>query len=396
MAVRYALPKPTEPLLDQFGKLSAPWYNYLRTRYGDDAAEEIISSLEAQIADLLARVEALEEGESARIVGPQSVSVVGSLQNGLVQLTLVNDEAKPLPVSFYATNESQEKGWRLLQPNWVPNPYADYLVDENGDYLIDENGNFLTSDDGFPINPDYLPDHNNLNGLNGGTAGEYYHLTAAEHTEVQTLVSGGTTGQFWRGDGTWSNTLVGAISVTSGATAGGAVLGADVASTTVTNGARKLFRATLPAYNNSTVSPMFIFGADTNNTASTNVINFGGLAGGTGFTAATRIVFATGSAIDTIGGTNRWEIDSTGLLYPSASLSFSIGTNSLRPLNVVSQNIIVGPNSASLGGASGVQFIGNATTVPTSNPTGGGILYVEAGALKYRGSSGTVTTIAPA
>lgn len=41
-------------------------------------------------------------------------------------------------------------------------------------------------------------------------------------------------------------------------------------------------------------------------------------------------------------------------------------------------------------------FIPNATTVPTTNPTGGGILYVEAGALKYRGSSGTVTTIAAA
>lgn len=41
-------------------------------------------------------------------------------------------------------------------------------------------------------------------------------------------------------------------------------------------------------------------------------------------------------------------------------------------------------------------FIGNATTVPTGNPTGGGFLYVEAGALKYRGSSGTVTTLGPA
>lgn len=36
------------------------------------------------------------------------------------------------------------------------------------------------------------------------------------------------------------------------------------------------------------------------------------------------------------------------------------------------------------------------TTAPTVNMTGGGILYVEAGALKYRGSSGTVTTIGPA
>lgn len=35
------------------------------------------------------------------------------------------------------------------------------------------------------------------------------------------------------------------------------------------------------------------------------------------------------------------------------------------------------------------------TTAPAT-PTGGGVLYVEAGALKYKGSSGTVTVIAPA
>ena len=47
---------------------------------------------------------------------------------------------------------------------------------------------------------------------------------------------------------------------------------------------------------------------------------------------------------------------------------------------------------------SGVKVIGiaNVTTAPTANPSGGGVLYVEAGALKYRGSSGTVTTIANA
>jgi hypothetical protein len=43
-----------------------------------------------------------------------------------------------------------------------------------------------------------------------------------------------------------------------------------------------------------------------------------------------------------------------------------------------------------------VMYIANATTVPASNPSGGGVMYVEGGALKYRGSSGTVTTIAPA
>ena len=42
----------------------------------------------------------------------------------------------------------------------------------------------------------------------------------------------------------------------------------------------------------------------------------------------------------------------------------------------------------------GVVFLANVTAAPVSNPVGGGFLYVEAGALKYRGTSGTITTIA--
>jgi hypothetical protein len=38
--------------------------------------------------------------------------------------------------------------------------------------------------------------------------------------------------------------------------------------------------------------------------------------------------------------------------------------------------------------------LSNATTPAT--PTGGGVLYVEGGALKYKGSSGTVTVVAAA
>lgn len=49
--------------------------------------------------------------------------------------------------------------------------------------------------------------------------------------------------------------------------------------------------------------------------------------------------------------------------------------------------------SGSFGTGQKVIFIANATVVPSTNPTGGGILYVESGALKYRGSSGTVTTL---
>jgi hypothetical protein len=48
------------------------------------------------------------------------------------------------------------------------------------------------------------------------------------------------------------------------------------------------------------------------------------------------------------------------------------------------------------GSGNAVIGIANASTVPTTNPTGGGVIYVEGGALKYRGSSGTITTIANA
>jgi hypothetical protein len=47
------------------------------------------------------------------------------------------------------------------------------------------------------------------------------------------------------------------------------------------------------------------------------------------------------------------------------------------------------------GGGKGVIVIANASVAPTRNIAGAGILYVEDGALKYRGSNGTVTVIAP-
>lgn len=56
----------------------------------------------------------------------------------------------------------------------------------------------------------------------------------------------------------------------------------------------------------------------------------------------------------------------------------------------------VGIRTTSYGSGAGVVGLANAVTVPTTNPSGGGVFYCEAGALKYRGSSGTVTTIAPA
>lgn len=52
--------------------------------------------------------------------------------------------------------------------------------------------------------------------------------------------------------------------------------------------------------------------------------------------------------------------------------------------------------AGSYGSGERVIFIANVTTAPTTNPAAGGLLYVNAGALTYRGSGGTVTAIAPA
>jgi hypothetical protein len=60
------------------------------------------------------------------------------------------------------------------------------------------------------------------------------------------------------------------------------------------------------------------------------------------------------------------------------------------------QNLRLG-SGGSFGGANGAaMLINNCTTPPSTNPTSGGVMYVESGALKYKGSSGTVTVIAPA
>ncbi len=72
-----------------------------------------------------------------------------------------------------------------------------------------------------------------------------------------------------------------------------------------------------------------------------------------------------------------------------------VGTNNAERVYIESGGNI-GLNGHSFGSGVKVIFIANAGTDPSTNPTGGGVLYVSSGALKYRGSSGTVTAIAPA
>lgn len=88
----------------------------------------------------------------------------------------------------------------------------------------------------------------------------------------------------------------------------------------------------------------------------------------------------------------------TGIQFSTAKI-FSIGrAGGVRGMIRLSEGgVAIGEGSASsFGGGKSVLFLANASTAPTTNPTGGGIVYCEGGALKYRGSSGTVTTIANA
>ena len=84
------------------------------------------------------------------------------------------------------------------------------------------------------------------------------------------------------------------------------------------------------------------------------------------------------------------------MVYNAATngqLRFQFGGND-RMIVDSSGNVGIGVSTF---GTSAAKVLGLANaTAPTTSPAGMGQLYVEAGALKYRGSSGTVTTIANA
>lgn len=105
-------------------------------------------------------------------------------------------------------------------------------------------------------------------------------------------------------------------------------------------------------------------------------------------TVGLAITANSGSALQLIllkdsGGNAKFEVNAAG-------------NTVFRAIPFLTASLRVGTATSDLGGGAGVISLGNATTVPTTNPTTGGVMYTEAGALKFRGSAGTVTTIAPA
>jgi hypothetical protein len=99
------------------------------------------------------------------------------------------------------------------------------------------------------------------------------------------------------------------------------------------------------------------------------------------------------------GGTALANITSGGVVRTTQTIQVAGVQNvsdGSTTINFGNKSVQLGGGTTSIGAGVGVIGITNATTVPTSNATSGGILYVEAGALKYRGSSGTITTLGAA
>jgi hypothetical protein len=120
--------------------------------------------------------------------------------------------------------------------------------------------------------------------------------------------------------------------------------------------------------------------------------------------AVTGNLTATGYLEASSGGDAFCYLGTTGgagdfgyLKWKDSNDTINIGTNTGGDTITITEAGNVGIGTADqFGGGVKVVGLANATTAPASNPTGGGVLYVESGALKYRGSSGTVTTIANA
>jgi hypothetical protein len=103
---------------------------------------------------------------------------------------------------------------------------------------------------------------------------------------------------------------------------------------------------------------------------------------------------SAGGALATINSSGALTTPSITLSATDATILGSGGSTTV--IVSTNKNVQFGGLTPAYGSGAGVIGITNATTPPTTNSTVGGILYVEAGALKYRGSSGTVTVIAPA
>lgn len=144
------------------------------------------ASTSEDLAALIARLGSTD-GTIAGIPDPSELQLVAGV--GIAITNGGTIALRPLADSGVATTllrvtrdvYGRVSGTAPVEPTDILNPYADYLVDGDGNYLVDADGNFIVAQNGFPIPQAY-----------GGTG----------------VAGGGTSAQFLRGDGVWTDTLL--------------------------------------------------------------------------------------------------------------------------------------------------------------------------------------------
>lgn len=158
-----------------------------------------------------------------------------------------------------------------------------------------------------------------------------------------------------------SVTMQGSLNMPSG----GTITWASTASATITTTAKS------GNASNTTISAQ---GSNAANGNGGMLLLQGGAANGTGLKGGVQLC---------LNGTTTIEVEVAEVISGNAVVALVRGsalTSTQMPANT----------------GNGVIYIANAGTAPTANSVSGGILYCEAGALKYRGTGGTTTTLGAA
>lgn len=245
MATLNDVPRVAEPIAGLGGFVTRAWLDFFLKL----ASSESQADLAALYAALAARVAELEEndGFSFQIIGQGAVSVNGTPQpGGFVVISLDNDVDNPGNTMYYGTGPTGERGWfpvsgtmlveagqltKTVSPNGVTtfgladvaNSGAGVLLattfDSKGrrtgsraatitgttNQINVSNGDAAAGLPTLSLAPAVITslgkadtalqpgaDHNNqLSGLQGGTLGQYYHLTAAQSASAATISTSG-------------------------------------------------------------------------------------------------------------------------------------------------------------------------------------------------------------
>jgi hypothetical protein len=153
LTVREFLPRPQSPIAGS-SPATTEFYDFLirlSESVGDSASPEII-------AEINARIQALEESGSGTLQGLVSVRVEGNLSNGFASVSLVNDSGSPESFSYYGTDTDGAKGWHPASDTVDAEDGVQKTVTPEGVAVLSPEGNlaaaYAISTAGFVVRVD--------------------------------------------------------------------------------------------------------------------------------------------------------------------------------------------------------------------------------------------------